>query len=172
MRETRVWSLGREDPLEKEMATHSSTVARRIPWREEPGRLQSMGSQRVGHDWETSLSPRLSTYYTATIVKNRQRNRLVDDGTEQEDPEFGSHKCAQMMFWHWCKEIQWSNNSIFNKWCWAIHRGKKMNLDSKFTLYRKINSKWFTIVKCKKENYKTFSKTQRRNSSWSWTRQN
>jgi len=39
-----------EDPLEKEMATHSSTLAWRIPWREEPGRLQSMGSQRVGHN--------------------------------------------------------------------------------------------------------------------------
>ena len=50
MRETRVRSLGREDPLEKEMATHSSTLAWRIPWREEPGRLQSMGSQRVEHD--------------------------------------------------------------------------------------------------------------------------
>ena len=45
-----VWSLGREDPLEKEMATHCSTLAWRIPWREGPGRLQSMGSQRVGHE--------------------------------------------------------------------------------------------------------------------------
>ena len=45
MRETRVRSLGWEDPLEKEMATHSSTLAWRIPWREEPGGLQSMGSQ-------------------------------------------------------------------------------------------------------------------------------
>ena len=50
MRETRVQSLGREDPLEKEMAPHSSTLAWKIPWTEEPGRLQSMGSQRVGHD--------------------------------------------------------------------------------------------------------------------------
>ena len=50
MRETRVRSLGREDPLEKEMAIHSSTIAWKIPWTEEPGRLQSMGSQRVGHD--------------------------------------------------------------------------------------------------------------------------
>ena len=50
MQETRVQSLGREDPLEKELATHSSTLAWRIPWREEPGRLQSMGSHRVGHD--------------------------------------------------------------------------------------------------------------------------
>ena len=49
-RETQVQSLGREDPLEKEMATHSSTLAWKIPWTEEPGRLQSMGSQRVGHD--------------------------------------------------------------------------------------------------------------------------
>ena len=55
MRETWVWSLGREDPLEKEMATHSSTLAWKIPWMEEPGRLQSMGLQRVGHDWATSL---------------------------------------------------------------------------------------------------------------------
>ena len=50
MRETRVQSLSWEDPLEKEMATHSSTLAWKIPWTEEPGRLQSMGSQRVGHD--------------------------------------------------------------------------------------------------------------------------
>ena len=50
MWETWVRSLGREDPLEKAMATHSSTLAWRIPWREEPGRLQSRGSQRVGHD--------------------------------------------------------------------------------------------------------------------------
>ena len=50
MQETRVRSLGREDPLEKEMATHSSTLAWKIPWMEEPGRLQSLGSQRVRHD--------------------------------------------------------------------------------------------------------------------------
>ena len=50
MQETHVRSLGREDPLEKEMATHSSTLAWRIPWREEPDRLQSMGLQRVRHN--------------------------------------------------------------------------------------------------------------------------
>ena len=50
MRETQVRFLGREDPLEKEMAIHSSTLAWKIPWTEEPDRLQSMGSQRVGHD--------------------------------------------------------------------------------------------------------------------------
>ena len=56
MWETRVWSLGQEDLLEKEIATHSSTLACKIPWTEEPGRLQSMGSQRVRHDWVTVLN--------------------------------------------------------------------------------------------------------------------
>ena len=50
MQETWVQSLGQEDPLEEEMATHSSILAWKIPWTEEPGRLQSEGSQRVGHD--------------------------------------------------------------------------------------------------------------------------
>ena len=50
MQEIQVQSLGREDHLEKEMETHSSILAWKIPWMEEPGRLQSMGSQRVGHD--------------------------------------------------------------------------------------------------------------------------
>ena len=55
MQETRVQSPGGKDLLEKEMAIHSSTLAWKIPWMEEPGGLQSMGSQRVGHDWATSL---------------------------------------------------------------------------------------------------------------------
>ena len=55
MRETLVWSLDREDTLQKEMAPHSSTLAWKIPWTEEPGRLQYMESQRVRHDWATSL---------------------------------------------------------------------------------------------------------------------
>ena len=50
MRETQVQSLGREDPLEKEMATHSSILAWKIPWTEDPARLQSMDSQRVEYD--------------------------------------------------------------------------------------------------------------------------
>ena len=56
MQETWVQSLGQEDPLEKEMATHSSTLAWKIPWMEEPGTLQSMGSRSVRQDWATSLS--------------------------------------------------------------------------------------------------------------------
>ena len=60
MWENRVQSLGREDPLEKEMATHSRTLAWTILWTEEPGRLQSMGSQRVGHE--------LSDFTTTTTI--------------------------------------------------------------------------------------------------------
>ena len=54
MEETRVQSLGQEDPLEEGMATHASVLAWRIPWTEEPGGLQSIGSQRVKHDWVTN----------------------------------------------------------------------------------------------------------------------
>ena len=57
MQEIQVRSLGQEDPLEKGMTTHSSILAWRIPWTEEPGRLQSMGSQRVRHDWATKTLP-------------------------------------------------------------------------------------------------------------------
>ena len=53
MQQTQVQSLGQEDPLEKEMAIHSSILAWRIPWTEEPGRLQPMGSRTVGHDLAT-----------------------------------------------------------------------------------------------------------------------
>ena len=55
MEDNRVWSLAWEDPLEKGMATHSIILARRIPWPEETGGLQSMGSQRVRHNWATNL---------------------------------------------------------------------------------------------------------------------
>ena len=59
MQEAGVQSLGWEDPLEKEMATHSSTLAWKIPWMEKAGRLQSMGSQRVGHDFTTTTTTKL-----------------------------------------------------------------------------------------------------------------
>ena len=67
MRVTWVWSLGWEDPLEKEMATHSSILAWRIPWTEEPGGLHSMESQRVGHNWATSLHFTSSLYSLGVV---------------------------------------------------------------------------------------------------------
>ena len=70
MWETRIWSLGWEDPLEEGMATHSSILAWRISWTEEPGRLQSMGLPRVGHDLVTKLL--LLYWYYACIDLNTQ----------------------------------------------------------------------------------------------------
>ena len=66
MQKMQVESLGQEDPLEKAMATHSSTLAWEIPWREEPGRLQSMGSQTVGHDLATKHQEKCMTKNTAS----------------------------------------------------------------------------------------------------------
>ena len=68
MWETWVHFLGREDPLEKEMAIHSSTLDWKIPWTEELDGLQSMGSQRVGHNWTTSLS--LTEYLKAFSMQD------------------------------------------------------------------------------------------------------
>ena len=56
MQERQVWSLGQQDPLEEEMATHSSILAWKIPWLEEPGGLLSMGLQKIGHDWAPELA--------------------------------------------------------------------------------------------------------------------
>ena len=70
MQETRVRSLGGEDPLDKGTATHSSIHAWRIPWTEEPGGLQPMGSQRVGHDWVTNThkNRKFITFLIVSIV--------------------------------------------------------------------------------------------------------
>ena len=68
MRETWVWSLGREDPLQEGIATLSSILARRIPWREKPGRLLSTGSQRVRHNWVTSLQWILGAMQNFTVL--------------------------------------------------------------------------------------------------------
>ena len=83
-----VWFLGREDPLEKEMAPHSSTLAWKIPWTEEPDRLQSMGSQRVRHDWPTSLS--LSLGRISKTPGNRERRQ--DCGEAHMWPRRGSQR--------------------------------------------------------------------------------
>ena len=70
MQEIWVWSLSWEEPLQKEMATRSSILAWRIPWTDEPGRLQSMGSQRVRQDWATNFFffPHLTSYISTGIL--------------------------------------------------------------------------------------------------------
>ena len=68
MQETQVQSLGREDPLEKEMATYSSILPWEIPWMEEPGGLQSMGLQTVRRDWKKNRYPRLGMDQIVWII--------------------------------------------------------------------------------------------------------
>ena len=81
MQETWVPSLGWEDLLEKETATDSSTLVWRIPWTEEPGRLQSMGSQRVGHDWATSLSLNPPNWSIRPMPSYQNSNVCIAQGT-------------------------------------------------------------------------------------------
>ena len=73
----RVQSLGWEDPLEKEMATHSSILAWRIPWTEEPGRLQSLGSQRVRHDRATNTHTHTYIYILLVLFLSKISNTLI-----------------------------------------------------------------------------------------------
>ena len=89
MQETRVLSLGWEDPLEKEMATHYSILAWEIPWTEELGRLQSMASQRVRHDWATKHS-------TAQLEPQKRKHTGKSDPMVKECclPPLSKHKCV------------------------------------------------------------------------------
>ena len=102
MQGTRVRFLGREDPLRQGMATHSSILVWRIPWTEEPGGLQSTGSQRVGRDWGTNLftfsfGELRSHMMHSWIKKERKKYRIVErllsssmqkKGKDEEPPEF------------------------------------------------------------------------------------
>ena len=76
---SKIWvqSLGRENPLDKEMATHSSILAWKIPWTEESGRLQSMGSQRVGHNWVTLLFQVRTQFHSFTCKCPFSKHQLL-----------------------------------------------------------------------------------------------
>ena len=109
MRETRVRFLGREDILEKEMAIHSSTLAWKIPWTEEPDRLQSMGSQRVGHDWATSLH-----FIGFTVVHSTWEHKL----SLVKDQFVLSPTLPSTEDWYLCKiQWKWSTGKMpFKQW--------------------------------------------------------
>ena len=77
VQETWVWSLGLEDPLEKEMVTYSRILAWGIPWTEGPGRLQSMGSQRVRNDWATNTFTITFTYIQLNITPAIKMNKIL-----------------------------------------------------------------------------------------------
>ena len=114
MQETQVRSLGWEDPLEKEMATHSSTRAWRIPWREEPGRLQSMGSQRVGHDWATSLLEKAMAPHSSTLAWKipwaEEPGRLQSMGSLGDGHDWVT-SLSLFTFMHWRRK--WHPTPVF-----------------------------------------------------------
>ena len=92
MQETQVQSLGQEDSLEKGMATHSSILDWRIPWTEEPGRLQSMGLQRVGHDW--AINTHTHTHIHSVPVADKHMKMWGSTvGQPRHPPEWLQWKC-------------------------------------------------------------------------------
>ena len=104
MQETQVWSLSGEDPLEKEMATHSSILAWRIPWTEEPAGLQSIGLQRVGHNWVTNT---LTLY-----IEHGSRAGIwviwgFPGGDSSEDPSCQCRTHKRHWFYPWVRKIPW-----------------------------------------------------------------
>ena len=122
---TQVRCLGREDPLEKEMATHSSTLAWKIPWTEEPGRLQSMGLQRVGHDWATSLH----TSHTSKIMFKILQARL-QQFVKRELPD------VQAGF----RKGRGTRDQIANI-CWIIEKARQFQKNIYFC-------SWVSVVAC------------------------
>ena len=102
-RETQVWSLGHEDPLEKERASHSSTLAWKMSWTEECGGLQSMGSQRVRHDWATSLSLSFTWWQSNAENSPSQTSTVHESRTSDVKTEFtkGSGTRDQVVDIHW-----------------------------------------------------------------------
>ena len=101
MQETWVPSLGAEDALEKEMATHLSILAWNIPWMEQPGRLQSIGSQRVGHDLETKCK------HTHTHTHKRERET-------QENRASGQNDCSSHLKYH--RQLKTNESVVVMVW--------------------------------------------------------
>jgi len=104
MQETWVWSLGWEDPLEKGMATHSSILAWRILWTEEPGRLEFMGLQRIRHSWVTNIHGFLGGF-VCLIFKPQQvltrQSHLCNQHLDKEEQHYQNPKTPSRHFSHY-----------------------------------------------------------------------
>ena len=99
MQEMQFWSLGSEDPLEKEMTTHSNILAWKIPWTQVSGRLQSMGLHRVEHDWGMNMQAHEITFTVLTIYKciawlHQEHSRVLQPSPPSTPRTFSSS-------WNW-----------------------------------------------------------------------
>ena len=113
MQETRVWSLCGEDPLEKEMATHSSILAWKTPWMEKPGSLQSVGLQRVRNDCATSLS--LSSHRSCTIYSSWLRIVCFGRNPNQGSVLFHSSKMKFSWIYTQMSKLKFNAKEIHGK---------------------------------------------------------
>ena len=125
MREIWVQYLDQEDPLEKEMATHSSTLAWKMPWMEQPGRLQSMGSQKVGHDWVTSFIS-FQTEIKRCLLLGRKVMTNLDSILKSRDITLSTkvHLFKAMVFpviMYGCESWTIKKSWAPNNWCfWTV----------------------------------------------------
>ena len=123
MQKTWVRFLGWEDPLEKEMAIHCSTLAWKIPWTEEPDRPQSMGSQRVRHGWVTSLHVILRIFLFLLLPTLLGGLREIKNKTVPWKKQR-------------CQVLLWSKIAL----CWIGHKKKESNMNSTFEIQEKITA--------------------------------
>ena len=126
MQETGVWSLGWEDPLEKGMATHSSILAWEIPWTEEPGGLQSMGSQRVEDDLATNT-------FTLRVCTNPRIKAM----------SFGGNLCKLWENWQPEMRLTLRSHCWFWKCQWTVMRLSAKKYKSDFLNFQGRNKTWF-----------------------------
>ena len=147
MQETWVRSLGWEDPLEKEMAILSRTIAWKVSWTEEPGRLQAMGSQRVGHDWATSLhyvnqqSCICAWYVYSNFIFSVNRTEALIQNCKMF-PTFMAHTARVSQN---CRTKCWLSRDIFYKL--IVEANKKGGLWGRRSLFvRMINQIAFNML--------------------------
>ena len=143
MQETWVQSLGQEAPLEKEMAPHSSTLAWKIPWVEEPGRVQSMGSQRVRHDWATSLHLLWQSTYDKIYHLNHFKmyssealSLLVVLCTHHHHPSRESFHLPKLMDWAFLGSWQSQVQGEVSRSRWLTARSQAPTLAAWWVLLR------------------------------------
>ena len=118
MQETWVWSLSWEEPLEKGMATHSSILAWRILWTEEPGGLQSMGSQKVGHDWVTNFYMFSRKFFFFKVLWSAGSSEPWSPDQRSVLPESkGNTGCVT---WILLKSLEFRTKA-----CWELSHGNK-----------------------------------------------